>query len=229
MNKINYQKILDKTIKDIENKNIRPSLLVHSCCAPCSSYVLEYLNNYFNITVLYYNPNIFPEDEYLKRKNEQIRFINEKFSKSDNINDNPNISVKFMDCDYDNMVYTTSVKGFEKEPEGGKRCEICFKLRLEKTAKLAKENNFDYFVTTLTISPLKNAELLNSIGDEYSKKYDIPYLLSDFKKKEGYKRSIQLSKEYNLYRQNFCGCVYSKAEAEKRLPIIQSSEIIEND
>lgn len=217
MNKINYQKILDKTIKDIENKNIRPSLLVHSCCAPCSSYVLEYLNNYFNITVLYYNPNIFPEDEYLKRKNEQIRFINEKFFKSDHISDNQNTSVKFMDCDYDNDVYNTSVKGFEKEPEGGKRCEICFKLRLEKTAKLAKENNFDYFVTTLTISPLKNAELLNSIGEEYSKKYDIPYLLSDFKKKEGYKRSIQLSKEYNLYRQNFCGCVYSKAEAEKRL------------
>lgn len=217
MNKINYQKILDKIIKDIENQNIRPTLLVHSCCAPCSSYVLEYLNNYFNITVLYYNPNIFPETEYLKRKSEQIRFINEKFSKSNLINDKKNASVKFMDCDYDNNVYNTSVKGFGKEPEGGKRCEICFKLRLEKTAKLAKENKFDYFVTTLTISPLKNAELLNSIGEEYSKKYDIPYLLSDFKKKEGYKRSIQLSKEYNLYRQNFCGCVYSKAEAEKRL------------
>lgn len=199
--KVNYQKILDKFIKDL--KVDVPKLLVHSCCAPCSSYVLEYLNKYFNITVLYYNPNIYPFEEYEYRKNEQKRLISEmKF-------ENP---VSFIDCDYDNDSFNKAVKGLESEPEGGKRCEKCFELRLNKTAEVAKENGFDYFVTTLSISPLKNAETLNRIGKEVGEKYGVKYLLSDFKKNNGYKRSIELSREYSLYRQNFCGCVYSKRE-----------------
>lgn len=197
--KANYQKILDKFIKDL-NYDV-PKLLVHSCCAPCSSYVLEYLNKYFNITVLYYNPNIYPFEEYEYRKNEQKRLISEmKF-------ENP---VSFIDSDYDNNSFNKAVKGLEAEPEGGKRCEKCFELRLNKTAEVAKENGFDYFVTTLSISPLKNAETLNQIGKEAGEKYGVKYLLSDFKKNNGYKRSIELSREYSLYRQNFCGCVYSK-------------------
>lgn len=197
--KINYQKILDKTIEDITGT--AKKLLVHSCCAPCSSYVLEYLNKYFNITVLYYNPNIYPIEEYERRKNEQKRLISEM------IFENP---VSFIDCDYDNDSFNKAVKGLESEPEGGKRCEKCFELRLNKTAEVAKENGFDYFVTTLSISPLKNADIINKIGKKAEKKYGIKYLLSDFKKKNGYKRSIELSREYSLYRQNFCGCIYSK-------------------
>lgn len=210
MNKINYQKILDKILENIKKDNVRPKLLVHSCCAPCSSYVLEYLNDYFNITVLYYNPNISPKEEYEKRKAEQIRFIHERFS-----DDNTNNKVSFMDCDYESEKYAEIVKGLEKEPEGGMRCVECFRLRLDKTAELAKLYGFDYFVTTLSISPLKNAQLINRIGSEISEKYGVSYLPSDFKKREGYKRSIELSKKYGLYRQNFCGCVYSKIQADK--------------
>lgn len=204
--KINYQKLLDKLIDDIQSKNELPKLLVHSCCAPCSSYVLEYLNNFFDITVLYYNPNISPKEEYEHRKAEEIRLI------SENKWINP---VKFTDCDYDGNIYNTAVKGLEREPEGGARCEVCFRLRLEKTAQTAKENGFEYFVTTLSISPLKNAELLNKLGNEIGEKYGVKYLPSDFKKRNGYKRSIELSREFNLYRQNFCGCVYSKASSLK--------------
>lgn len=199
-NKINYQKELDKIIENLKD-DIHPRLLLHSCCAPCSSYVLEYLSDFFDITVLYYNPNISPIEEYEHRKEEQIRLINEKKWK---------IPVKFMDCDYNSDAFENVVKGLEKEPEGGRRCEKCFVLRLEKTAELAKQNNFDYFVTTLSVSPLKDAQLLNEIGQTLSEKYDIKYLPSDFKKREGYKRTIELSKEFDLYRQNFCGCVYSK-------------------
>ncbi len=199
--KINYQLLLDKITQNIKEKNITPKLLVHSCCAPCSSYVLEYLSEFFEITVLYYNPNISPLEEYEYRKAEQIRLIKEKEWK------NP---LHFLDCDYENEKFEQVIKGLENEKEGGARCEKCFSLRLEKTASLAKENNFDYFVTTLSISPLKNAALLNNIGDSLSHKYNIKYLPSDFKKREGYKRSIELSKEYNLYRQNYCGCIYSK-------------------
>lgn len=206
MNTVNYQKLLDKLLEKIKENGERPRLLVHSCCAPCSSYVLEYLNNYFDITVLYYNPNISPREEYDKRRAEQIRFISEKF---------PDKSVKFIDCDYDNESYRAAVCGLEREPEGGKRCEKCFRLRLGRTAELAAEGGFDYFVTTLSISPLKNAALLNRIGEEMSEKYGVPYLPSDFKKRNGYKRSIELSREYDLYRQNFCGCVYSKSVAEE--------------
>ena len=197
MNKINYQKKLDEIINNLNGE--KPSLLIHSCCAPCSSYVLEYLINYFKISVLYYNPNIFPKEEYYFRKSELSRFIFERYKDE----------IEEIDCDYENDIFEEAVKGFENEEEGKKRCEICFNLRLEKTAKIAKELNFDYFVTTLSISPLKNAELLNSIGEKIGEKYQIKYLPSDFKKREGYKRSIELSSEYNLYRQNYCGCRFS--------------------
>lgn len=209
MNKRNYQKEMDKLIEQNLKDGITPSLLLHSCCAPCSSYVLEYLSQFFNITVLYYNPNISPKDEYLYRLQEEKRLISEMKFK------NP---VKILDCDYNADEFFTVAKGLEKEPEGGKRCEKCFDLRLDFTAKTAKENKFDYFATTLTISPLKNANLINQIGESLAEKYNVKYLSSDFKKKEGYKRSITLSKEYNLYRQNYCGCIYSKVESDKNNP-----------
>ena len=201
MNKRNFQKEMDKLIEQNLKDGITPSLLLHSCCAPCSSYVLEYLSQFFNITVLYYNPNISPKDDYLYRLQEEKRLISEMKFK------NP---VKILDCDYNADEFFVVAKGLEKEPEGGKRCEKCFDLRLDFTAKTAKENKFDYFATTLTISPLKNANLINQIGESLAEKYNVKYLSSDFKKKEGYKRSIILSKEYNLYRQNYCGCVFSK-------------------
>lgn len=203
MNAVNYQKELDKILSEIKGSDKLPKLLVHSCCAPCSSYVLEYLNPYFKITVLYYNPNISPVEEYEKRKAEQIRLINEGDWK------NP---IDIMDCDYEGDKYTAAVKGLENEPEGGARCRVCFGLRLDEAARLARANDFDYFVTTLSISPLKNARLLNEIGNKLGEKYGIKYLPSDFKKREGYKRSIELSRRYNLYRQNFCGCKYSKSK-----------------
>ena len=209
MNKRNFQKEMDKLIEQNLKDGITPSLLLHSCCAPCSSYVLEYLSQFFNITVLYYNPNISPKDEYLYRLQEEKRLISEMKFK------NP---VKILDCDYNADEFFTVAKGLEKEPEGGKRCEKCFDLRLDFTAKTAKENKIDYFATTLTISPLKNANLINQIGESLAEKYNVKYLSSDFKKKEGYKRSIILSKEYNLYRQNYCGCIYSKVESDKNNP-----------
>ena len=207
MNKINYQKILDKEIEKIQKEKEKKTLLLHSCCAPCSSYVLEYLSKYFEITDLYYNPNIFPEEEYIYRSNELRRLIDEMPAK---------IPVKYISCEYTPEDFNEIAKGREKDKEGGERCFLCYRLRLEKTAQIAMENNFDYFTTTLSISPLKNAEKLNEIGREMSEKYGVKYLYSDFKKRNGYKRSVELSKEYELYRQNFCGCVYSKAEAIRR-------------
>ena len=201
MEKRNYQRELDVLINRLENK---PKLLLHSCCAPCSSYVLEYLSKHFDITVLYYNPNIYPEKEYFFRENEQERFINQVFS-----ND-----VKFKKEEYNPDEFYTAVKGLEGIKEGGERCFKCYHLRLEKTAQIAKENNFDYFTTTLSISPYKNAEKLNEIGEILSEKYGVEYLVSDFKKKNGYKRSTELSREYNIYRQDYCGCVFSKNERE---------------
>ncbi len=198
MNKINYQKELDKLI-DIQKDNV-PTLFLHSCCAPCSSYVIEYLSNYFAITVFYYNPNIFPDTEYTFRSNEQKRLISEMKTK---------YPVTYVDENYDSSQFYNSVKGLEKEPEGGKRCEKCFELRLDRTAQRAAEGGFDYFATTLTISPMKNAQLINDIGNTIAEKYSIKWLPSDFKKKGGYKRSIELSKIYSLYRQNYCGCVFS--------------------
>ncbi len=204
MNKINYQKELDKIIEQNKREDLVPSLLLHSCCAPCSSYTIEYLSNYFNITILYYNPNISPKSEYEKRKSEQLRFINDMKTK---------YAVKFLDCDYDYNEFLDIARGYETCPEGGERCFRCYRLRLKKAAKLGSELGFDYFCTTLSISPLKNSQKINEIGLELEKKYGIKWLKSDFKKREGYKRSIVLSKEYNLYRQNFCGCAYSKAQS----------------
>lgn len=207
MNKTNYQKELDKLIYCISEEHITPTLLLHSCCAPCSSYCLEYLSNYFSITIFYYNPNISPESEYKKRVEEQIRLINSL----------PAVNkISFMEGIYNPDFFYNSVRGYENEPEGGARCSICYELRLREAAQTAKKYNFDYFTTTLSISPLKDAERLNCIGGKLAKEYGINYLFSDFKKKNGYKRSIELSKEYNLYRQNFCGCIFSKIEAENK-------------
>ena len=184
-----------------------PSLLLQSCCGPCSSYVLEVLARYFNVTVLYYNPNIYPESEYYKRLDEQIKIINSMPFKN---------KVELMPCDYDEQEFLTAAKGFEGEREGGARCKECFVLRLDKTAALAKEKGFDFFTTTLTVSPHKNAQVLNELGKDISEEYGVSYLFSDFKKKNGYRRSCELSIEYNLYRQDYCGCPFSKAEAEAR-------------
>lgn len=202
-NNINYQKQLDKIIQGLGEK--APSLLLHTCCAPCSSYCIEYLSNYFNITVLYYNPNIYPESEYIHRKAEQIRLIGEM---------NTKYPVKFIDCDFESEKFYEAVNGMENCREGGERCFKCYRLRLTKAARVASQNGFDYFTTSLTISPLKNAGKINEIGEELAKEYKVNFLPSDFKKKEGFKRSIELSKEYNLYRQNYCGCVYSQKRLE---------------
>lgn len=196
----NYSNMCEEILNGIKDKK---RLLLHSCCGPCSSYVISYLTKYFDITILYYNPNIFPYDEYLKRKEEQIKLINE----IDKIN-----KVDIMDCDYDNDHYDALIKGLENEPERGKRCMVCYRMRMEKTAEIAANNNFDYFCTTLSVSPYKNAMWINEIGEELQDKYNIKWLYSDFKKKDGYKSSILLSNKYNLYRQNYCGCIYSKPQ-----------------
>ena len=206
MNKINYQKELEKIIEENQKKNVIPKLLLHACCAPCSSYCLEYLSQYFEIILYYFNPNISLKEEYDYRLEEEKRLISLMEFK------NP---VTIVDSTYNPKEFFDAVKGLENEPEGGKRCAECFKLRLKATAQKAKELNADYFTTTLTISPLKNAELLNTIGEAFAKEYEVAWLYSDFKKKEGYKRSIVLSKKYDLYRQDYCGCVFSKA----RLPL----------
>ncbi len=195
---VNYDNVFKDIIKNIKGT---PRVLLHSCCAPCSSQVLARLSDYFLVTVLYYNPNIEPFSEYEKRKEEQKRFIKSFPSKN---------QISFLDCDYENEKFKIIAKGLENIPEGGKRCHKCYTLRIEKTAILAKENNFDYFCTTLSVSPFKNSRVLNEIGNMLEKKYDIKYLYSDFKKEDGYKKSIEYSKKYNLYRQNYCGCIYSK-------------------
>ena len=199
--KINYQKKLDTIINELADKT--PTLMLHSCCAPCSSYVLEYLAEYFKITVVYYNPNISPEEEFCKREAEQKRFISELPVK------NP---ITLLTQPYDPNEFYEAVRGLEQEPEGGKRCFVCYRLRLERAAKLALEQGFDYFTTTLTLSPLKNSQIINRIAEEVSQQYGVKCLPSDFKKRDGYKRSIELSKEYGLYRQNYCGCEFSKRE-----------------
>ncbi len=180
-----------------------PKLLLHSCCAPCSSYTLEYLSRYFSITVFYFNPNISPKAEFDKRFAEQKRLIESLPSKN-------KISLICGDYNYDEFL--NIARGYESVPEGGERCFRCYRMRLEKTAELAKQNGFDYFCTTLSISPLKNSQKINEIGFDVAKKYGVRWLPSDFKKREGYKRSIELSREYDLYRQNFCGCVFSKSQ-----------------
>lgn len=200
---MNYQVMMDEEIKKIEKEKEVPTLLLHSCCAPCSSYTLEYLSNYFKITVFYYNPNISPFLEYQKRKDEEKKFISEFPSKN---------KISFIEGEYENDIYETIVDGKREEKEGGSRCYLCYQLRLRKTALLAKKLGFDYFTTTLSISPYKNAKWLNEIGEALEKEVGISYLHADLKKKGGYQRSIELSKIYGLYRQDYCGCVYSKRE-----------------
>lgn len=199
--KINFQKKLDETLKDIISSNQNPSLLLHSCCAPCSSYVLEYLSSIFKITILYYNPNIYPESEYNKRLEEQKWFI-ETFPVKN--------KVKIIDAIYNESEFLDYINGNENDKEGGPRCFKCYELRLKKTAQVAKERRVDYFTTTLSISPHKNSQKLNEIGNQLSEEYGVKYLYSDFKKREGFKKSLILSQKYSLYRQSYCGCRFSK-------------------
>lgn len=205
MIKRNYSRELENIIR--ENSNKKPSLLIHSCCAPCSSYVLEYLSNYFDITLFFYNPNISPKSEFDYRESELKRLVSEMTIDS---------SIDIIVPEYNDREFYNTVKGFEHLPEGGERCFRCYELRLAEAFEYAKEKGFEYFTTTLSISPYKNAEKLNEIGERLAEKSEgIRWLPSDFKKKNGYKRSIELSKEYNLYRQDYCGCIFSKAEREK--------------
>lgn len=204
---INYQKELDKLIIKLEKEKQVPALLLHSCCAPCSSYVLEYLSQYFRITVFYYNPNIYPESEYSKRIMEQQHLIDKLPAKH---------KISFVSGEYDQGRFYEMAKGLEDVEEGGERCMRCYELRLREAAELAREGGYEYFTTTLSISPMKNARKLNEIGSRLEEEYGVKYLLSDFKKKNGYKRSVELSKEYGMYRQDYCGCVYSWKEAEQR-------------
>ena len=205
MEKINYDLKLKEIINNLDYK---PSLLLHVCCGPCSSYVLEYLNKYFNITIYYYNPNIYPDSEYERRKEEAKKFIIDA-----------GYDIKFIECDYNPKEFYDVVKDVHHLGERSERCYNCYKLRLENSVKFAKDNNYDYFTTTLSISPYKNSDWLNEIGYILEDKYNVNYLCADFKKNNGYKRSLELSKEYNLYRQEYCGCVYSKNERENKIKI----------
>ena len=204
--KENFGLYTDKVINDIIKEGKKRSLLLHVCCAPCSRYVLEYLNQYFDITVFFYNPNIDSDTEYRYRANEEIRLI-EEMGLSD--------TVAYTEGEYSPDDFYSAVRGHEELPEGGARCVKCFELRLEESAKRAQSGGFDYFTTTLSISPLKNSALLNAIGKKMSEKYGVSYLYSDFKKKNGYKRSVELYHEHNLYRQNYCGCSFSKKQAKR--------------
>ena len=204
---MNYQKELDRLLERLKSEERVPRLLLHSCCAPCSSYVLEYLNRYFEITVFYYNPNIYPESEYTKRIWEQQELISRM----------PFLHpVSFLAGPYDQERFYEMARGLEHVKEGGERCLKCYELRLSEAARMAVKTEADYFTTTLSISPLKNADRLNEIGMRLGEEYGVPYLPSDFKKKNGYKRSVELSALYGLYRQDYCGCVYSRAEAIER-------------
>lgn len=203
--KINYQKVLEKTLAGLE-KHV-PTLLLHACCAPCSSYVLEYLSQYFRITIFYYNPNIAPKEEYRKRVDEVKRFLLEFPAQ---------YPVSFAEGPYEPERFFALAKGHEGDPERGGRCTLCYRLRLSETARYAAEHGFEYFTTTLSLSPYKDAQRLNAIGAELEKQSGVKYLFSDFKKRGGYQRSIELSKIYHLYRQNYCGCVYSVASGGQK-------------
>lgn len=225
---MNYQKQLEEVIE--QNKNNRKKLLLHSCCAPCSSYVLEYLREYFDITVFFYNPNISSSIEYEKRVQEEIRLIEAynrqvKTGNFENMNSTSNAGlIEILEATYDPSEFYEAIKGYEHCKEGGERCRKCFELRLRKSAKVAKKGGFDFFTTTLTISPLKNTDWLNEIGAREGEQEGVLFLPSDFKKKDGYKRSIQLSKEFELYRQDFCGCGFSKAEMEEKRKMQEEKE-----
>lgn len=200
MNAVNYDKLMQEELRGARDKR----LLLHSCCAPCSSHCLSELSPQIGVTVLYYNPNLDCAGEYEKRKREQLRFLRETGL------------ADFLDCDYAPEDYLAAVRGLEEEKEGGARCAVCFRLRLERTAREAKARGFDYFATTLTVSPLKNAKLINTIGFAVAEEVGVRYLPSDFKKRGGYLHSVKLSEEYGLYRQDYCGCAFSKAEREKQ-------------
>ena len=248
MNKVNYQKQLDEILRQLPETEPgkRPGnktgkkLLLHSCCAPCSSYVLEYLRQYFEITVLYYNPNITEREEYAKRVAEQKRLIREMNEEAASQNKNSEAGelcsgggadvgavagkkksddaysmISLEEGRYDPEIFFAAARGLELVPEGGERCFQCYEIRLRETARIAKEQGFDYFTTTLTISPLKNADKLNEIGNRLAEECGVAFLPSDFKKKNGYKRSVELSEKYGLYRQDYCGCVFSRAERER--------------
>lgn len=204
-NQRNYSKELERLIEGLDGR--APGLLLHACCAPCSSASLEYLAKYFSISILYYNPNISPKEEYDKRLNELRRLVRELPAEH---------PVRILPCGYRGEDFAGIARGLEGEPEGGARCMACYRLRLEEAARAAKENGLEYFTTTLTISPLKNAGAINRIGEELAEKYGVKHLPSDLKKREGYKRSIELSKAYGLYRQDYCGCIYSKMERDRR-------------
>lgn len=204
---INYRIEMEREIEALKRAGRRPLLALHSCCAPCSSAVLEQLNDAFQIAVFYYNPNISPEDEFRRRAEEQLRLVREMPLAED---------IRAEIGAYDPERFYAAVRGHESDPEGGARCSICFELRLRETAKYARDIGAEYFTTTLSISPLKDASRLNTLGSAIAAEYGLKYLHSDFKKKDGYRRSCALSKEYDLYRQDFCGCVYSKLEAEHR-------------
>lgn len=208
MNQINYQKCMEEEIAKVRQNEAVPKLLLHSCCGPCSTYCIQTLSEYFSVTVYYFNPNIYPPEEYACRAAEQKRFI-EQFPVKH--------PVSFVEGPFEPKEFYDYIRGYEKEPEGGERCFLCYRLRLEKTAEYAKQNQFDYFTTTLSISPLKNAAKLNEIGGELAEKYDILYLFSDFKKKEGYKKSTEISREYGMYRQYYCGCVFSKEQRAREI------------
>nr|AHF25174.1 DNA integration/recombination/inversion protein [uncultured bacterium Contig87] len=201
MEKRNYQREMEAEIARLEGR--RPALLLHSCCGPCSSAVLERLTEHFRVTLLYYNPNIEPEEEYLRRKAEQERLLGLLTE-----------DIPMLECPYGHEAFAAFAPAMAEEPEGGKRCLACFRLRLRYTAERAKENGFEYFTTTLSVSPHKNAEALNRIGEEAGAQAGVKYLFADFKKKNGYLRSLELSREYGLYRQDYCGCLYSKTERE---------------
>ena len=202
----NYAKELERLIQKLQQEGKVPRLLLHACCAPCSSAVLEYLSQYFAITLLYYNPNIAPLEEYQKREAELRRLVSQmKFTHP----------VELLPCQYDGQAFVQAARGLEGEPEGGKRCEACFRLRLRYAAQEAARLRFDYYTTPLSISPMKNAPLLNQLGEEIGREFGVAHLPSDFKKKDGYKRSVQLSKEYDLYRQDYCGCAFSKAQRQR--------------
>ncbi len=208
MNKINYQSMMEKIIKEQQALGKVPRLLLHSCCAPCSSYCLELLSQYFYVTVYYYNPNIYPEEEYYMRVAEQKRFIEQFPAK---------YPISFQDAPFDSALFYQVTKGHEKDKEGAERCFLCYEMRLRRTYEFAKENAFDFVTTTLSISPLKNAAKLNEIGEKLEKEFEIAYLYSDFKKKNGYKRSTEISKAYDMYRQYYCGCVFSKAQRDAEI------------
>ena len=208
MNAVNYQKLMETTIAGACSESVVPRLLLHSCCGPCSTWCLSQLSEFFSVTVFYYNPNIFPEEEYRMRVREQERFISEFPVKH---------PVSFIEGVYDTQRFYDTVRGFEQIPEGGERCFLCYELRLRESAELAKNLGFDYFTTTLSISPLKNAQKLNEIGGRLAEEYGVAYLFSDFKKKDGYKKSTQISKQYEMYRQYYCGCVFSKKERDAQI------------